>query len=200
LCKGEDDIFFCAVSFEPSTLAPASSSSGRHRWLPHRPRPTPPTAAGLHPRCRRSSPTSCEEGGGGTALSLISLPSSTLSSPPSSWRWPASWSAVGKAGSAGWLAESGRLVTVRRSSVLAWAGGRAAVMACAASPRAPPRPRAAGPLRRRRGLPMLVVRCLGRGRWPSTDLRLSTAPSAGGGLWGWGPDLEPLRLDSSLRL
>jgi hypothetical protein len=60
--------------------------------------------------------------------------------------------------------------------------------------------RAVGSLRRRRGLSVLVAGCLGRGRWPLADLQLSATPSAGGGSWGWGSDLEPLRLDSSLCL
>jgi hypothetical protein len=42
----------------------------------------------------------------------------------------------------------------------------------------------------------------GSGRWSLVDLRLPAVPSAGGGSWswGWGSDLEPLRLDLSLRL
>jgi hypothetical protein len=118
---------------------------------------------------------------------------------------------VGKARSAGWLAGSGRLVIVRRSSLLAWAGGlataavvvAAAVPACSRGhgwPAASAPTRATGPLRRRRGLHVLVVGCLGRGCWPLVDLQLSAAPSASGGSWDWVSDLEALRLDSSLRL
>jgi hypothetical protein len=47
---------------------------------------------------------------------------------------------------------------------------------------APAPTRAAGPLRRRHGLPVLVTRYLSRGRWPLADLRLSTAPSAAYGM------------------
>jgi hypothetical protein len=121
---------------------------------------------------------------------------------------------IGKAGSVGCLAGSGTLVAVRRSSLLlAWAGGLAAAVAVVAVavsarscgrgwPAASVPTRVAGSLKRRRDLPVSVAGCLGQGvgrRW-IYNYQQRLLQVVGGGSWGWGSDLEPLRLDSSLRL
>jgi hypothetical protein len=117
---------------------------------------------------------------------------------------------VGKAGSVGWLAGSGRLVTIRCSSLLlAWAGSLAAAAAvvAAAVPALVWPWLASGVGTHACGWPVVAAAWLGsgRGRWPSADLQLSAAPSAevaGSMHWGvwWeilGESHARLRADSS---
>lgn len=164
-------------------------------------RPTPPTTVCLDPRRRRSSSLEVRRAARWAATGLLShsfpslLPPSPLLPLPGGGRRPNP--RVGKVGSAGWLAGSGRPVAVHRSSLLlAWAGDLAAVAAVVAAT-VPPRSRgrgwpaasaptrAAGPLRRRRGLPVLVAGCLGQGvgcrRICSCQRRLLQVVSRGAG-------------------
>jgi hypothetical protein len=150
---------------------PPLGDTGGSRSTP--PNSTPPSSEQL-----ARSPASSEEGGGGggTALSLISLPSSTLSTPPSSWRWPATWSALGRLDRrASWPDLGG----CRRPSLLpAGMDGWPCSYCGRGAAAVPATTHAAGPLRLRprRGLPVLVAGCLG-GR-----LR---APRGGVNRWSW---------------
>jgi hypothetical protein len=181
-----------------SGKAPASSSSGRYGRLLFDPTQLHPPPPGFTPNvagaARRKSGE--QRGGRRRDCSLTHFPPFFHPLHSSLFLEVAGdLIHAGKAGSAGWLARSGRLVAVRRSSLLAWMGGLAAataVVAVAVPARSCGRgwlavsapTRTTGPLRQRRGLPVLVAGCLGRGRWPSAYLQLLAAPSAGGGSWG----------------